>query len=146
MAKNEQNSIFQNIHDVIPHKYPFLLIDKILEIEPMKYCKGQKNVTFNDYFFQGHYPHYPVMPGVLIIEALAQLGAYLVLSHEDYKGMTPLFRGIEKAKFKKQVRPGDILELQIELVEKKGNFGFAKAKALVDNEICCHCELSFFIK
>ncbi|MDO4754473.1 MAG: 3-hydroxyacyl-ACP dehydratase FabZ [Bacillota bacterium] len=137
---------FPSIHEVIPHKYPFLLIDKILEVEPMKRCVGQKNVSYNDSFFQGHYPDYPVMPGVLIIEALAQLGAYLVLSHENHRGSIPLFRGIEKAKFKRQVVPGDVLELQIELIERKGNFGFAKAQALVDNSVCCYCELSFFIK
>lgn len=137
---------FPNIQDIIPHRHPFLLIDKILEVEPMKRAVGQKNVSHNESFFQGHYPDYPVMPGVLIVEALAQLGAYLLLLDEDYRGKTPLFRGIDKAKFKRQVVPGDVLKLQVELIEKKENFGFAKAKAYVDDSVCCYCELSFYVK
>ncbi len=134
------------ICDIIPHRYPFLLVDKILEIEPMKRCIGQKNVGYGDSFFQGHYPDYPVMPGVLIIEALAQLGAYLLLSEEEFRGKTPLFRGIDKAKFKRQVVPGDVLRLEIELIRRRGSIGIAKAVASVDGETCCYCELTFFVQ
>lgn len=137
--------MYPKITEVIPHRYPFLLIDKIIELEPFKRCVGQKNVTYNDYFFQGHYPNYPVMPGVLIIEALAQLGAYLLLFDEKYRGKTPLFRGIDKAKFKKQVLPGDILKLEVELIKQKDNIGIAKGTCYVDNKVSCMCELTFFI-
>lgn len=137
---------FPAITDIIPHRYPFLLVDKILEVEPSTRCVGQKNVSSNDYFFQGHYPNYPVMPGVLIVEALAQLGAYLLLSNEEYRGKLPLFRGIEKAKFKRQVRPGDVLRLEIDLIRIRGNIGTAKALASVDGETACYCELTFFVQ
>lgn len=133
------------ITEIIPHRYPFLLVDKILEMEAMKRCVGQKNVSYNDYFFQGHYPSYPVMPGVLIIEALAQVGAYLLLSNEEYRGKIPLFRGIDQAKFKRQVLAGDVLRLEVEFVKQRGNVGVAKAIASVDKQICCYCQLTFFI-
>ena len=122
-----------------------MLVDKIIEMQPLTRCVGQKNVSYNEAFFQGHYPEHPVMPGVLIIEALAQLGAYLLLSDEEYHGRIPLFRGIDKAKFKRQVVPGDVLRLEIELIQKRGTIGVAKAVASVDGEICCHCELTFFV-
>lgn len=137
---------FPAITEVIPHRYPFLLIDKILEVTPKTHCIGQKNVTHNDFFFQGHYPNYPVMPGVLIVEALAQLGAYLLLLDEDFRGKLPLFRGIDNAKFKRQVVPGDILQLEVTLVKQRGNIGIAKAKASVDGETACYCELTFFVQ
>lgn len=137
--------MYPAIKDIIPHRYPFLLVDKILEVEPMKRCVGQKNVSHNEHFFQGHYPDYPVMPGVLIVEALAQLGAYLLLSADEYRGRIPLFRGIDKAKFKRQVIPGDVLQLEIELLRQKGDIGLAKATASVGGELCCHCELTFFV-
>lgn len=137
---------YPDICEIIPHRHPFLFVDKILEMEPMKRCVGQKNVSFNDSFFQGHYPNYPIMPGVLIVEALAQVGAYLLLSTEEYRGKLPIFRGIDKAKFKRQVKPGDILNLEVELIRLRGNIGTAKGTASVDGETACYCELTFFVQ
>lgn len=137
---------YPDICEIIPHRHPFLFVDKILEMEPMKRCVGQKNVSFNDSFFQGHYPNYPIMPGVLIVEALAQVGAYLLLSTEEYRGKLPIFRGIDKAKFKRQVKPGDILNLEVELIRLRGNIGIAKGTASVDGETACYCELTFFVQ
>lgn len=138
-------SDFAEITKVLPHRHPFLLVDKILELEAGVRCVGQKNVSYNDAFFQGHYPEYPVMPGVLIVEALAQVGAYLLLSNPDHQGKLPFFRGIEKAKFRKQVRPGDTLRLEVEVLKLRGNLGTAKGTAYVNGEVACHCEISFFV-
>lgn len=133
------------IKEIIPHRAPFLLIDKILEIEAGKTAIGQKCVTYNEYFFNGHFPQEPVMPGVLIIEALAQTGAVAILSLEDFKGKIAYFAGIDKAKFRKKVIPGDVLILNVEIIKLKGPIGVGKAAATVDGEIVTECELKFFI-
>lgn len=135
----------KDIQKIIPHRYPFLLIDAVEEIEPGVSAIGYKNVTFNEYFFQGHFPEEPVMPGVLIIESMAQLGAVAILSTDKYKGKIAYFGGINKARFRKKVVPGDTLKLQIEIIKMKGPVGIGKAVATVKNEIVCEAELMFAI-
>lgn len=135
----------KDIQKIIPHRYPFLLIDGIEEIEPGTRAVGFKNVTMNEYFFQGHFPEEPVMPGVLIIEALAQVGAVLVLSKEENKGKIAFFGGINKAKFRKKVSPGDRLKLVVEMIKVKGPVGIGKAIAYVDNKKVCQAELTFAV-
>ena len=122
----------KEIKEILPHRYPFLLVDKITEIEEGKRVKGYKNVTINEPFFQGHFPEYPVMPGVLVLEALAQVGAVAVLSMEQFKGKNPLFAGADKVKWRRQVMPGDKLELECEIIKIKGPIGIGKALATVD--------------
>jgi len=134
------------IMEIIPHRYPFLLIDTVEELEQGKRAVGMKNVTMNEPFFQGHFPDYPVMPGVLIVEALAQTGAVALLSLDDFKGKLALFAGIDKVRFKRQVRPGDTLRLEVEIVKMRGPIGVGTAKATVDGELACSGELMFAIK
>ena len=133
------------IKEIIPHRYPFLLIDRVDKLEPGISAEGVKNVTFNEYFFNGHFPKEPVMPGVLIIEALAQLGAVAVLSKEENKGKTAYFAGINKARFKRKVVPGDTLSLKVSIIKVKGPIGIGKAEAFVDGKLCCAAELMFAI-
>lgn len=133
------------IKEIIPHRHPFLLVDRIDEYEGGVYAKGVKSVSYNEPFFAGHYPQMPVMPGVLIIEALAQVGAIAILSLDEMKGKTPLFAGINKARFKRQVVPGDVLELKTELTKRRGNIGIGSAVAKVEDELVCECELMFYI-
>lgn len=134
------------IQKILPHRYPFLLVDKIVEIEDDKKIVGQKNVTMNEYFFQGHFPQKPVMPGVLIVEALAQVGALLVLKKPEYQGKIAYFAGIDNCRFKKQVVPGDVLRLEVEVIKLRGPIGKAKAQAFVDEALACECELMFAIE
>lgn len=134
-----------DIQKIIPHRYPFLLIDKVTEMEPGISAAGYKNVTFNEYFFAGHFPEEPVMPGVLIVESLAQLGAVAILSLDKYKGKIAYFAGINKARFKRKVIPGDTLTLNIEIIKTKGTVGIGKAVAKVGDEIACEAELMFAI-
>lgn len=131
---------------IIPHRYPFLLIDKIVDIEENKSITAVKNVTFNENFFQGHFPNQPVMPGVLILEALAQAGAAAILAIEDNKGKLVFFAGADKVKFRRVVVPGDILEMKCEILKMKANFGKAKSVARVNGEIACEAEILFAIK
>lgn len=133
------------ILETLPHRYPFLLVDKILEIEPEKYAKGLKNVTINEPFFQGHFPGYPIMPGVLIVEALAQVGACALLSSEKYKGKLILFAGIDNMRFKKRVLPGDTLTLEVSILKIKGSVGKGKATAYVGEDIVAEGELTFAV-
>ncbi|MBU5486351.1 3-hydroxyacyl-ACP dehydratase FabZ [Clostridium sp. MSJ-11] len=133
------------IMEILPHRYPFLLIDKIADIEPGKKAIGYKNVTMNEYFFQGHFPQEPVMPGVLIIEALAQVGAVAVLSLEEFKGKTAYFAGINKARFRRKVVPGDTLKLEVELIKLKGVAGIASAIATVNGEKAAEAEIMVMI-
>jgi len=133
------------IKEIIPHREPFLLIDRIDEYEPGVSAKGIKNVTYNEYFFRGHFPQEPVMPGVLIVEALAQTGAVSILSLEDNKGKTAYFAGLDKVKFKKKVIPGDTLELSVEIIRKKGPVGIGKGIAKVNGKLAVSCELTFFV-
>jgi len=136
----------KDIEKIIPHRYPFLLIDKILEISPSKRAYGYKNITFNEPFFQGHFPEEPVMPGVLILEALAQIGACAVLYDEQYKGKKAYFLGINKARFRKKVVPGDQLYLECILDHFKNGRGSGQAKAYVNNEIVCEAEILFVVR
>lgn len=131
------------IEKIIPHRYPFLLVDRIIDGEKGKWALGIKNVSANEYFFKGHFPEYHVMPGVLIIEALSQVGAVALLSLEENKGKLAFFAGIKSAKFKRQVIPGDRLYLECRLKRQLGNIGFGEAVAKVDDEICCIAELAF---
>ena len=119
------------IEAILPHRYPFLLVDRITECTPGERAKGLKCVTANEPFFQGHFPGFKVMPGVLIVEALAQVGAVAILTEEENKGKLALFGGIKNARFKRQVRPGDVLELTCELTARKGPVGFGTAEARV---------------
>ncbi len=136
----------EQIKEVIPHRYPFLLIDRILEVEEGKRAVGIKNVTANEEFFNGHFPEYNVMPGVLIVEALAQVGAFAVLKMEENQGKLAFFAGIEGCRFKRQVVPGDQLRLEVELTKVRGPIGKGRATATVDGEVACVAELTFAMK
>lgn len=133
------------IMETIPHRYPFLLIDTIEEIEEGQKAVGKKCVSGDEPFFQGHFPGNPVMPGVLIIEALAQVGAVAMLSIPEWKGKTAYFAGIEKAKFRKKVVPGDVLMLETTIVKVKGPMGIGKGIATVDGVKVAEAELTFAI-
>jgi 3-hydroxyacyl-[acyl-carrier-protein] dehydratase len=134
------------IMKTIPHRYPFLLVDRIEEVTAGEGAVGYKNVTANEHFFEGHFPEYPVMPGVLIVEALAQVGAVVLLSQEENKGKLALFAGIDKVRFKRQVRPGDQLRLEVRITKSRGPIGFGEASATVDGETACSGELMFAIQ
>lgn len=133
------------IKAIIPHRQPFLLIDKVLEVIPGEYCKALKNVTYNEDFFRGHYPDFPVMPGVLIVEALAQTGAVGILTLESMKGKTPFFGGMNNVKFRKKVVPGDTLTLEMTIQKLKSSFGKGIGKAYVNGEVVCEGEFIFVI-
>lgn len=135
----------KEIEEIIPHRHPFLLIDCIEELEPGKRAVGYKCVTFHEDFFRGHFPQEPVMPGVLVIEALAQVGAVAVLSLDENKGKTAYFGGINSAKFKKKIVPGDKLRLETEIIKQKGPVGVGKATATVDGKVAVVAELTFII-
>ncbi|MDZ5471848.1 3-hydroxyacyl-ACP dehydratase FabZ [Bacillus sp. 31A1R] len=131
------------IKKIIPHRYPFLLVDRILEIVDGEKAVGIKNVTANEEFFNGHFPDFPVMPGVLIVEALAQVGAVAMLNKEENKGRLAFFTGIDNCRFKRQVKPGDQLRLEVEMVRVRGSFGKGKGIATVDGELVCETEIMF---
>lgn len=135
----------KEIQEIIPHRHPFLLIDCIEELVPGKKSVGYKSVTYNEPQFLGHFPGEPVMPGVLMIEALAQTGAVAILSVPENKGKTAYFGAINSAKFKRKVVPGDKLELSCEIIRQKGRIGIGKAVASVDGEITVEAELTFII-
>ncbi|MEB2270531.1 MULTISPECIES: 3-hydroxyacyl-ACP dehydratase FabZ [Bacillus] len=135
----------QQIQDIIPHRYPFLLVDRILEVDGEKRAVGIKNVTVNEEFFNGHFPGYPVMPGVLIVEALAQVFGVIMLGKEENKGKIGLFAGIDGCRFKRQVKPGDQLRLEVEVTRLRGPVAKGKAVASVDGEVACEAELTFSI-
>ena len=135
----------KEIMDIIPHRYPFLLIDTIEELEPGTRALGRKCVSVNEPFFQGHFPGNPVMPGVLIIEALAQVGAVAMLSQPDFQGRTAYFAGIDKARFRRKVMPGDVLMLETTIIKTKGPVGVGRAVATVNGEKAAEAELTFAI-
>lgn len=131
------------IKKLIPHRYPFLLVDKITELEVGKRAVGIKNVTVNEPFFQGHFPEYPLMPGVLIVEALAQVCGVTMMSVEENKGKLGVFAGIDKVRIKREVRPGDTLTMEVEMTTLRKNIAKADAKAYVGEELVCKGELMF---
>lgn len=135
----------KEIMEIIPHRYPFLLIDTIEELEPGERALGKKCVSVSEPFFQGHFPENPVMPGVLIMEALAQVGAVAILSKPEFKGHTAYFAGIDKARFRKKVLPGDVLMLETTIVKAKGPIGVGKAVAKVNDKAVAEAELTFAI-
>ena len=136
----------QQIMDILPHRSPFLLIDTVEELEPGVKCVAKKNVTMNEPHFMGHFPGNPVMPGVLILEALAQTGAVAILSLPENRGKTAYFAGIDKAKFKQMVRPGDTLELETTIIRSKGPIGVGEAIATVNGKLAAKAELTFAVK
>ena len=135
----------QEIKEIIPHRYPMLLVDRIEELEEGKRVVAKKNVTINEPFFQGHFPYEPVMPGVLIVEAMAQAGAVALLSLPDFRGKTAYFGGLDKAKFRKKVTPGDTLILEVEILKVKSAAGIGKGIAYVDGKKVAEAELTFMI-
>ena len=134
------------IKEILPHRYPFLLVDRITHLEPGVRAVGRKCVSGNEAFFQGHFPQKPVMPGVLIIEAMAQVGAVILLCKEENKGRIALFGGIKKARFKRQVVPGDVLELECVLTQIRGSVGIGQATAKVDSQLAATAELLFAVE
>ena len=135
----------KDIMNTIPHRSPFLLVDRIEEMEEGKRIVGKKCVTYNEPFFAGHFPQEPVMPGVLIIEAMAQVGAVALLCKEEFKGKTAYFGGINSAKFRQKVVPGDVLMLELEITKQKGPVGIGIGKAYVDGKLVTQAELTFAI-
>jgi 3-hydroxyacyl-[acyl-carrier-protein] dehydratase len=135
----------QQIQEIIPHRFPFLLVDRIIEVEWGKRAVGLKNVSMGEPFFQGHFPNYPVMPGVLIIEALAQVGAVALLGSDEFRGKMAFFAGIDGVRFKRQVKPGDVLRLEVELGKMRRGVGMGTATATVDGELAARGELMFAV-
>ena len=133
------------IMKIIPHRHPFLLIDKVEDYEPGQYCIAYKNITYDESFFRGHFPEYPITPGVLMVEALAQAGAVAILSQEEFKGKIAVFAGIDNCKFKKQIVPGDTVRLETKITQVRGPVGVGEAEATVDGKIAVKCTLKFAI-
>ena len=135
----------QEIMEIIPHRYPFLMIDTIEELEPGVKALGKKCVSGNEPYFQGHFPGNPVMPGVLIMEALAQVGAVAILSMPEHKSKIAFFGGIQKCRFKGMVRPGDKLRLETKIIKQRGPYGVGDAVATVDGKVVASAELTFMV-
>ncbi len=134
-----------DIMELIPHRQPFLFVDRIEVTEEGKMGTGYKMVTINEPFFQGHFPGNPVMPGVIIIETMAQVGAVILLARDDFKGKTPYFAGINKFRFKRKVRPGDVLKMDVEITKLRGSIGIGQGVAFVNGEVAAEGEFLFAI-
>ncbi|HHU86627.1 MAG: 3-hydroxyacyl-ACP dehydratase FabZ [Pelotomaculaceae bacterium] len=134
------------IREIIPHRYPFLLVDRIISVEDGRKAVGLKNVSANEPFFQGHFPDYPVMPGVLIIEAMAQVGAVAILKMPEFAGKIAFFAGIDKARFRRQVFPGDQLRIEVEVMKLRGSVGKSSCTAYVGDEVAAEAQLMFAIQ
>lgn len=135
----------EQIMEIIPHRQPFMLLDTIEELEPGRRARARKCVSYNEPYFAGHFPKEPVMPGVLIVEAMAQAGAVAMLSQPQMKGKTAYFAGINSAKFKQKVVPGNVLDLEVEIVKVKGPIGIGKGTAFVDGKVAASAEIMFAI-
>jgi 3-hydroxyacyl-[acyl-carrier-protein] dehydratase len=131
------------IKQILPHRYPFLLVDRILELEPGKRAVGLKNITANEPFFQGHFPQRSIMPGVLIIEIMAQIGGVMILSVGEHQGKLAYIGTVDNAKFRRPVVPGDTLKVEVELMRLRGNMGKVKCVARVGNEEAAEAEIMF---
>ena len=136
----------EEIMDIIPHRYPFLFVDRVEINEDGISGIGYKNVTMNEYYFQGHFPGKPVMPGVIIIETMAQVGSVILLSKDDFKGRIPYFAGINKFRFKKVVKPGDQLKVEVNIIKMRGTVGIGQGKAFVGEDLAAEGEFIFSIE
>ena len=146
-ARENANSLTsEQIAAILPHRYPFALVDRILDYEPGQWAIGRKCVSRNEEFFCGHFPGQPVMPGVLILEALAQTGAVAALSLPENKGKLALFGGVKHARFKRQVVPGDVLEMECVLTRRRGPVGIGTCQATVNGQVACTAELTFAVQ
>lgn len=145
MSELEPDQILESedIQRILPHRYPFLLVDRVIEIAPPHRAVGIKQVTVNEPFFQGHFPGYPVMPGVLIVEAMAQVGGVAVLSADEFRGKLALFAGIDNVRFKRQVKPGDTLRIEVELQKIRRGIGMGTGTATVNGDLACRGEIMF---
>lgn len=135
----------KQIQEILPHRYPFLLVDRIIEMERGKRIVGIKNVTINEAFFQGHFPGNPIMPGVLIVEAIAQMGAVLILSEPEHTGKLVYFAGIDKARFRKVITPGDQLRMEAVPIKIRQKIGVMEGKAYVDDKLAADVTIMFTI-
>ena len=133
------------IAKILPHRFPFALVDRITDYEPGEWAKGIKCVSVNEQFFCGHFPQEHVMPGVLILEAMAQVGGVVLLSLPENRGKIALFGGVKHARFKRKVIPGDVLEMEVRLTKSRGNVGFGEGTAMVDGKVACKCTMTFVI-
>ena len=136
----------QQLLGILPHRYPFLLLDRVLEVEPGIRAVGQKNVTINEPFFVGHFPEHPIMPGVLIIEMMAQVGGVMLLTLDEHRGKLAYLAGVEDARFRKPVLPGDVLVAEVTKTKSRGSIGWVKAEAKVDGVVVCHAVLMFALQ